>query len=64
MPKYIVRVTATYPVDAINAEDALSTVPIAVRIKGSIAEALTEIVDASTQKVVLTAKLNPDKEKR
>ena len=62
MPNYTVKVTYTYPVDALDAEDALSTVPQVIRMRyvGVSAEGLTEILDASTKKVVLTAILNPD----
>ena len=64
MPKYQVKVTCTYPVEAINAEDALSTVPLVIRMRyiNVHAEGLTEILDAATGERVLTAKLNPDKE--
>lgn len=59
MPKYTVRVTCSYPVGAVSPEDALATVPIIVRIKHiGTEEAFTEIVDASTNQVVLKAKLN------
>ncbi len=62
MPNYTVRVTCTYPVSAVNAEDALSTVPMLIRMRyiGGHAEGLTEILDASTKEVVLRAKLNTD----
>ena len=62
MPKYVVKVTCTYPVSAVNAEDALSTVPRVIRMNfiGGIAEGVTEIVDASSGEVVLKAVLNPD----
>ena len=62
MPKYVVKVTCTYPVSAVNAEDALSTVPRVIRMNfiGGTAEGVTEIVDASSGKVVLKAVLNPD----
>lgn len=63
MPKYIVKVTCSYPVDAVNAEDALSTVPVAVRIRLPTVEGLTEILNASTNEVVLKAKLQTDKER-
>ena len=56
MPKYKVRVTYQYPVNAVNAEDALSTVPIATRLKYLNADGTTEIVN-SEGKVVLKAKL-------
>ena len=62
MPKYVVKVTCTYPVSALNAEDALSTVPRVIRMNfiGGIAEGVTEIVDADSGEVVLKAVLNPD----
>ena len=62
LPKYVVKVEVKYPVSAINAEDALSTVPRVIRMNfiGGIAEGLTEIVDAGTGEVVLKAVLNPD----
>ena len=62
MPKYVVKVTCTYPVSAVNAEDALSTVPRVIRMNfiGGIAEGVTEIVDADSGEVVLKAVLNPD----
>ena len=60
MPNYIVKVTCTYPVSAVDTKDALSTVPMAVRIILPTAEGLTEILDAPTKEVVLRAQLNPD----
>jgi len=62
VPKYVVKVTCTYPVSAVNAEDALSTVPRVIRMNfiGGIAEGVTEIVDADSGEVVLKAVLNPD----
>ena len=62
MPKYVVKVTCTYPVSALNAEDALSTVPRVIRMNfiGGIAEGVTEIIDADSREVVLKAVLNPD----
>lgn len=56
MPDYKVRVTYVYPVSAVNAEDALSTVPIATRLKYPNAEGRTEILNGAGE-VVLTAKL-------
>jgi hypothetical protein len=56
MPKYKVRVQYEYPVDAVSAEDALKTVPIASRLNWINAEGLTEIFNAAGEKV-LTAKL-------
>ncbi len=65
VPKYIVRVTHTYPVCAVDAKDALSTVPMVIRMRyiGVLAEGLTEILDAATKEVVLRARLSPDKPK-
>jgi len=62
LPKYVVKVTCTYPVSAVNAEDALLTVPRVIRMNfiGGIAEGVTEIVDADSGEVVLKAVLNPD----
>ena len=62
MPKYVVKVTCTYPVTAVNAEDALSTVPRVIRMNfiGGTAEGVTEIVNADSGEVVLKAVLNPD----
>ena len=63
MPKYVVKVTCTYPVSAVNAEDALSTVPHVIRMNfiGGTAGGVTEIIDAGTGQVVLKAVLNPEK---
>ena len=63
MPKYRVRVTCTYPVEAVDAKDALSTVPMVVKMRyiGGIAEGVTEIIDAATGEVVLKAVLNTEK---
>ncbi len=65
MPDYIARVTYTYPICAVDAEDALSTVPMVIRMRyiGVHAEGLAEILNASTNKVVLKAKLSPDNRK-
>ena len=62
MPKYQVKVTCTYPVEALNARDALSTVPMVIHIRffGGHAKGITEIFDASTGALVLKAELNPD----
>ncbi len=59
MPNYIVRVSYSYPVQAVSAEDALSTVPhvTKVRFVDCLAEGKTEILRADTKQVVLTAKL-------
>ena len=56
MPKYLVRVKYEYPVEAVNAEDAFNTVPIATRLKYLNADGTTEIIN-SEGKVVLRAKL-------
>jgi hypothetical protein len=56
MCKYLVRVTYEYPVDSVNAKDALSTVPMATRLKYLNADGTTEIIN-SEGKVVLKAKL-------
>jgi len=63
LPKYRVRVTCTYPVEAVDAKDALSTVPMVVKMRyiGGIAEGVTEIIDAATGEVVLKAVLNTEK---
>jgi len=63
LPKYKVRVTCTYPVSALNAEDALSTVPMVIKLRyiSGHAEGLTEIIDDGTGEVVLKALLNPEK---
>jgi len=62
LPNYTVKVTCTYPVSTLNAEDALSTVPRVIRMNfiGGIAEGLTEVIRADSGKVVLKAVLNPD----
>ena len=62
MPKYLVKVTCTYPVEALDAKNALSTVPMVIKMKyiGGHAKGVTEILDASTGAVVLKAELNPD----
>ena len=61
LPKYLVKVTCTYPVETVDAKDALSTVPMVVKMRyiNGHAEGITEIIDASTKKVVLKAVLNP-----
>ena len=56
MPKYRVRIVYEYPVDAVNAEDAFATIPIATRLKYLNADGTTEIIN-SEGKVVLKAKL-------
>jgi len=61
LPKYQVRVTCTYPVEAVNAIDALSTVLAVIKMRyiNGHAEGITEVIDASTKEVVLKAVLNP-----
>ena len=63
MPKYLVKVTCTYPVEAAGAKGALSTVPMVIKMRyiGGHAEGITEIIDASTKEVVMKAVLNPAK---
>jgi len=63
LSQYKVRVTCTYPVDAVDAKDALSTVPMLIKIRyiGLPVEGVTEIIDATTGKVVLKAVLNTEK---
>jgi hypothetical protein len=63
--KYKVRATYTYPVDAVDAKDALSTLPQVIKMKyiGVSVEGKAEIINVSTQKVVLKAVLNPDNRK-
>ena len=63
MPKYRVKVTCTYPVEAVDAKDALSTVPMVIKMRyiGGTAEGVTEIIDAATGEVVLKAVLNTEK---
>ena len=63
MPKYTVKVTCIYPVAAVNAEDALSTVPLVIKMRyiGGHAQGVTEIIDADTGEVVLRAVLNLEK---
>ena len=63
MPRYLIRVTCTYPVEAVDAKDALSTVPMVIKMRyiGWHAEGVTEILDAATGEVVLKAELNTEK---
>ncbi|MDO9580544.1 MAG: hypothetical protein Q7J06_08260 [Bacteroidales bacterium] len=60
MPDYIVKVTYTYPVQAVSAEDALATVPYVVKAKliGFHGEGKTEILNDNGA-VVLRAELVP-----
>jgi hypothetical protein len=57
-----VKVQYSYQVCAVDAKDALSTVPQVIKMRyiGVHAEGLTEILDAPTKEVVLRAQLNPD----
>lgn len=57
MPEYDVKVTFTYPVGAVDAEDALLTVPevIRMRLAGVGGEGQVEISDRATKAIVLTA---------
>jgi hypothetical protein len=66
MPYYTVKVTFAYPVKAVSAEDAFSTVPKVIKMRyiGVHAEGVAEVVDESTGNSVLTAFLNPDKTER
>lgn len=58
MPDYVVKVEYRYPVQAISAEDALSTVPTVIkgRFMGFHGEGATEIINADGE-VVLKAEL-------
>ena len=60
MPDYKVRVTYTYPVSAVDAQDALSTVPTVIKAKfnGFHGEGITEIINDQGE-VVLKAELVP-----
>ena len=62
MPKYLVKVTYTYPVTALNAKDAFSTVPMVIHMRyiGGTAEGVAEIIGADSGEVVLKAALNPN----
>lgn len=62
MPNYTVKVQYQYKIQAVNAEDALSTVPIATRLKYANADGLTEIIN-DEGKTVLRAKLVNGKSK-
>ena len=64
MPDYKVKVTYIYPVQAISAEDALSTVPtiIKARFIGFHGEGITEIINSKGE-VVLKAELVTTKKK-
>lgn len=61
--RYLVRVICSYPVDAVDAKDALATVPLVVRMRytSCLAEGVTEILDAETKEVVLKAVLDQEK---
>jgi len=58
MPDYKVKVTYTYPVSAVDPQDALSTVPIVIRgrFTGFHGEGITEILNTEGE-VVLKAEL-------
>jgi len=60
LPDYKVRVTYTYPVQAVDAQDALSTVPIVIkaRFNGFHGIGITEVINADGE-VVLKAELVP-----
>lgn len=60
MPCFIVKVIFTYPVTAVDAQGALSTVPEVIRMKwaGRSGEGVTEILDAVTKEVLLKAGLH------
>ena len=60
MPDYKVRVTYTYPVEAVDAQDALSTVPIVIRARfnGFHGQGMTEVINAEGE-TVLKAELVP-----
>jgi hypothetical protein len=53
MMKYRVRVSYEYPVDALNAEDALNTVPLATRLKYMNSEGITEIFNSDGERVLI-----------
>jgi hypothetical protein len=58
LPHYLVRVSYSYPVQAVSAQDAFSTVPIVIkaRFAGFHGQGTTEIFDTEG-KVVLKAEL-------
>ena len=61
MPDYIVEVTCMYPVSAVNAEDAFSTIPIVVKfhyINGHV-QGKAAIRNTKTNRIVLKAELKP-----
>jgi hypothetical protein len=55
--KYKVKVSYEYPVDAVSAEDALNTVPIAERIHWQNAEGTLEVFDADGRRVLKAVKI-------
>jgi hypothetical protein len=55
--KYKVKVSYEYPVDAVNAEDALSTLDTAIRLKFANAEGLVEIFEADGKRVLKAVKI-------
>lgn len=56
MPDYKVRVTYVYPVSAVNAEDAFSTLEIATKLRYPNGEGKAEVINTEGE-VVLTAEL-------
>ena len=60
MPDYKVKVTYTYPVQAMDARDAFNTVPIMIKARfiGFYGEGMIEIINADGE-VVLKAELAP-----
>ena len=61
--KYKVKVSYEYPVDAVNAEDALKTVPIAERIHWQNAEGTLEVFDADGKRVLKAVKIEKERSK-
>lgn len=63
MPRYIVKAAYIYPVTAVNAQDAFSTVPVVLkaRMPMVITEGSIEITDSATGVLVLKAQFNPEK---
>jgi len=55
--KYKVKVSYEYPVDAVSAEDALSTLDTAIRLKFANAEGVVEIFDADGKRVLKAVKI-------
>jgi nitroimidazol reductase NimA-like FMN-containing flavoprotein (pyridoxamine 5'-phosphate oxidase superfamily) len=65
MPNYNIEVTYRYPVDSLDAKDALDTLPQVIKSRyiGVMATGEARIVEACSGKVVLTAKLVEKAEK-